>query len=141
MSANKLMQDFESKLKQELEAVVFPKEAIQPLYLEYKRLAIANISIMKLACDVDTYKKLISDEDQDLFSISFGINAIENSSPFSLELQTDEYLALIKQTRQMASVWNDLVMPIKEKVSQEIQPKPAPSMKGNMKVVPPNRKR
>ncbi len=140
MNTNKLMQDFEKQFKEELQKVEFPSEAKRPLYFDYKGIAVASKSIMKLGCDVETYAKIIQPQgagkEMDLYAISFVINAIEQSSPFELDLQTNEYLELIKQTREMASKWNELVEPIKKRVSDSLQPKPATSMKGNMKVIP-----
>lgn len=129
MNTNKLMQDFETKFREELQKVEFPKAEIKELYLAHKGIAIASKSIMKLGCDVETYEKLMPREggskDLDLYAISFVINAIEQSSPFDLDLQPNEYLELIKQTRVMATKWNELVEPIKKRVSEELQPKAA----------------
>lgn len=143
MNTNKLMQDFETKFREELQNVEFPQDSIVDSFHDYKGIAIASKSIMKLGCDVETYEKLIGitpDTPIDLYTISFAINAIEQSSPFELDLQPNEYLEVIKQTRVMADKWNELVEPIKQRVSQEMQPKAArppmsviPNGKGNRK--------
>lgn len=137
MNTNKLMQDFETKFREELQKVEFPTEAKTKLFFDHKGIAIASKSIMKLGCDVETYEKIIQIEgtgkEMDLYTISFVINAIEQSSPFDLDLQPNEYLELIKQTRVMAAKWNELVEPIKTRVSEELQPKAA---KAPMSVIP-----
>lgn len=133
------MQDFETKFREELQKVEFPQDSIVDSFYDYKGIAIASKSIMKLGCDVDTYEKLIgitSGTSIDLYTISFAINAIEQSSPFDLDLQPNEYLDLIKQTRVMASKWNELVEPIKKRVSDELQPKGA---RPPMSVIPNGR--
>jgi rRNA processing protein Krr1/Pno1 len=139
MNTNKLMQDFETKFREELQNVEFPKDNIVAVFYDYKGLSIASKSIMKLGCNVETYEKLISitpDTPIDLYTISFAINAIEQSSPFDLDLQLNEYLDVIKQTRVIAEKWNELVEPIKQRVLQEMQPKAARSP---MSVIPNGR--
>lgn len=141
MNSNDLMKDFEKQLQAALEAEKFPTEEIGSKFLRAGVMAFQSKSIMGVGCNLPTYFKIVQSldpavvPDWDLYSISFVINTIETSKPSELAVDLLGYVEILTETRKMAELWNDLVLPIKAALLEKNTPKP--NFKKNGKSVIP----
>lgn len=142
VSRDQIVKDFEQQLKEALTSQKFPNDKIERMFLRAGVMAFQHKSIMGIGCDVETYQKAVDSldpavvPDWDLFTISFVINTIETAKPVELAMDIAEYAELIAQTRRMATVWNEIVEPIRAELTQKNMPK-----QPNMKLIPSTNKK
>lgn len=131
---------FEAKFREELQKVEFPKESLNYDVLAYLSAAMQAKSAVSVGCPAEVYQQLVDNaavgtvSNWNLYNISFALNLIEDSTPQDLCLSLHTYAQLIRDTRAMATVWNDVVDPIKQKL-MAVEHQPAGPAAGK-KVIP-----
>lgn len=115
MNTKNFQEEFATSLKQTL----FPTEkvnenviahALTMLYV--KPLAELNVS----AGDVKDVLKAFMDDQFNLYQLSIILNNIPSMSARDFGLTTTEYLELCEQVEVMGVEWNELMLPIKNKL-------------------------
>jgi len=128
MDFNALKKEFEDRMEEELAKVNFPAEFIIPGVLGFIGPVLMHNSAMDLDCTFEAYVKLIEKNGEtspewDLQAMTAALNGIEKTSPKNLDLNLDQYLKVIRNTRTMAAKWNELVKPIEKRVGDEVAAK------------------
>lgn len=113
-----IAQQFEDVLKAELKSKVFPEYSER--LGRFAKLALAYESQSTLGCGLDTYEA-IARGDNDFYTASFAINAVQARTPKDLAMYLPEYLELQQHVAELAAKWNGYVQPIKEKLSRKFQ--------------------
>ncbi|WP_428067392.1 hypothetical protein [Chryseobacterium gambrini] len=143
---NAQQQDFEKLFRTELEAVKFeiPEDQAQSLYPLWLKLMRVN-SMQDLDMDHETHSNvalsLINGKaDFNLYNISFLLNALGRTSPMKLDIALETYIYFISQSKQLSDKWNEIVLPIRNKLVNKLQTQQALQMpKNGMNVIPGRR--
>lgn len=138
------MEQFERMFREKLESVKFemPSETY-PLFTPLWKKIIDVCSLQKLDCDTVTYvriqKELVHSSDGfTLFSISFLINALTKVSASELGISSDEYSEYLQKSDELAKIWNDKVLPIRNELLSKLQTQASLNVQQNNKMVNPN---
>ena len=138
------MEQFERMFREKLEAVKFeaPKSNNDQLFPFWKKLLLV-CSLQKLDCDTKTYRSLVEVLDSEnpelsLFEISFLINGISKVSAKELEVSPEVYSSLLIYSDELAKIWNDKVLPIRNELLSKLQTQASLNVQQNNKMVNPN---
>lgn len=124
-------QQFEQELRNELEAIEFPAEAIPVHFKGWLFDALKNESMASIQCDYNTLVKLHETADPtvvllpiNMFVMGSAINAIEKQ-PYKTYGRGDgfgdSYLHIIGHACTMGQKWNEIVRPIQGKIQRKIE--------------------
>lgn len=138
------MEQFERMFREKLESVKFevPKSNNDQLFPFWKKLLLV-CSLQKLDCDTKTYRSLVEVLDAEnpelsLFEISFLINGISKVSAKELEVSPEVYSSLLIYSDELAKIWNDKVLPIRNELLSKLQTQASLNVQQNNKMVNPN---
>ena len=139
------MEQFERMFREKLESVIFemPRTNYFQLFPFWKKLMIV-CSLQKLDCDTKTYKSLAEILDSEkpelisLFETSFLINGISKVSAKELEVSPEVYSSLLIYSDELAKIWNDKVLPIRNELLSKLQTQASLNVQQNNKMVNPN---
>lgn len=145
MNAQK--QDFEKLFKTELQSFRFEisEEQLQ-LFRPIWFRVLETSSLLELDTDVETHTELMNQllfpdhPTFNLYNVSCLINTLTKKSPNDLGIVVSEYNKLIKESLELANRWNEIVLPIRDKLVNKIQTQQALQMpKNGMNVIPGRR--
>ena len=139
------MEQFERMFREKLESVIFemPKSNYDQLFPFWKKLMIV-CSLQKLDCDTRTYRSLAEILDSEkpelisLFETSFLINGISKVSAKELGISAEEYSSLLISSDELAKLWNEKVLPIRNELLAKLQTQASLNVQQNNKMVNPN---
>lgn len=142
---NQQQQDFEKLFRNELESVNFEisKVNIELLTPIWKKV-LDSSSLYSLDCDIvilEQIAKTVYSENEiqfNLFNVSFLLNALTKLSPKELDITMFEYIVFNRMVKELSEKWNEMVMPIRQKLMNKIQTQAALNVPQNGKsVIPP----
>lgn len=135
---------FDEFFRKELEETPFPSETLDDDVRFYFPVILVSFSLMQLQCDLRTYKSLVEAAETgeyNLYNISFLLNGMAALRPNDLDLSSENYAALLKDTEAMSAVWNDMVKPIRTKLMSKLQTQHALQTPNGNKLVNPGLRR
>jgi hypothetical protein len=144
---NAQQQNFEKLFRTELESVKFEltTNEFNSLKGVWKSI-LYKCSLLDLDIDVKTHNEIFdklincSDVDFNLFSISHLLNTLTKKSPYDLDLRIEEYVEAVKVTQELTTRWNEIVLPIRDKLLNKLQTQAALQIPNNGKNVIPGRR-
>lgn len=143
---NAQQQNFEKLFRTELEAVKFdiPRTEL-PLFIPIWITVMESSSLLEMDCDAKTHTELLEALVMDkpefnLFNVSVLINTLTRLSPKQLGISLSQYNGYINRSQSLASQWNEIVLPIRNKLMNKLQTQAALHVPNNGKNVIPGRR-
>ena len=140
-----LQNDFRKEYEKELQTTLFPTEKISENVIGLSFAMMNAKSIGELGLTAQGLKDLrtaISKDEISLYQMSFIINNVPNCSPDELGVTIDTYIEYLIENDEMGKVWNEVALPLKNKLVERLNRESLRLDKKNGKNVnPENRKR
>jgi hypothetical protein len=143
---NAQQQNFEKLFRTELESLRFeiPNNEL-PIFIPIWIQLMESSSLLEMDCDAKTHtdllEALVMDKPEfNLFNVSVLINTLTRLSPKQLGISLSQYNGYINRSQSLANQWNEIVLPIRDKLVNKLQTQQALQMpKNGMSVIPGRR--
>lgn len=122
-----LNEKLQAEIREKLSATPFPfNEIVDPLIdsnvLKVGIVMLQNVSLNRLKIDVDVFEDL-ANENYNLFSMPFLLNALQDFTPNELGITPIEYSNLIRDAYVLGELHGKHAGPIKEEIQNKFQKK------------------
>lgn len=118
-----LNENIKKEIREQLTSFPFPIDEVTDFEFRLKRVAnkiLKNSSLNRLKADLEVYKQL-SNDNFNLFSVSYLLNVAQDMSAKELEITTGEYIQLIEEFYEYGKIYNKYATPIKEAIQGKYQ--------------------
>lgn len=140
----KTKKDFRAEFEKQLRNTIFPKEQIIEDVIQWSFALFNAKSLQELQMNITDYRETIqaiSNEEINLYQLSFILNNLPGLSARDLGLTINEYTELMLKVEEMSKSWNELMKPIQDKLVEEMNREAAAAVPKNGKAVNPNARR
>lgn len=111
----------DQEFRKALSAISFPNEIIPQGFRSWLKSALRHESGMSLNCDLETLEALHKKKEFNVFEISFAVNSIQAKSPHALDVDSTEYIDIMRRMEVIGKKWHELADPIKTSIVRRIQ--------------------
>jgi hypothetical protein len=120
---NKLDQEYQQRLQDELEKTPFPAQYIHPTFRHWLSLCLPHVPPYGLKCHWETYKKIKLEEPNtfNLHAMGMAINAIVLRRQAEIKFTDQHYIEMMDATSAMSAMWHSIVGPIQKKIARQVQ--------------------
>jgi len=111
----------QAEIRAELTKTSFPFNEVKGNFVIPVKHILMVCSLEKLKVDLEVYNQL-ANEDFNLFSFSFLLNAVQTLSPYDLDLESPkQYVELMEYCYELGNVHSKHAKPIQEKIQEKYQ--------------------